>query len=105
MPRRIEKTLGIDADFGLDPLANPRTKLGVLAMRGNIAEAIEVALAEVFTQPVTTNLGWQDYFAQAQFVELSADTRINSEGENWETEVAALCDRQQEFLLDLSPAP
>lgn len=102
--RRIEKILGIASDFGVDPLANPRTKISVLAMRGDIEEAIEVALTEVFTQPVTTNLGWQDDFAQAQFVELTADPRIISAMKNWETEEAALRDRLQNFLMDLSAA-
>ena len=102
--RRIEIILGIASDFGVDPLANPRTKIGVLAMRGDIEEAIEVALTEVFTQPVTTNLGWQDDFAQAQFVELSADPRIISAMKNWETEEAVLRYRLQNFLMDLSSA-
>lgn len=102
--RRIEKFLGIASDFGVDPLANPRTRIGILAMRGDVEQAIEVALAEVFTQPVTTNLGWRDDFSQAQFIELTADPRIISAMKNWETEEAALRDRLQNFLTELSSA-
>jgi TolB-like protein len=102
--RRLEKILEIAARFGVDPLTNPRTHVAVLAMRGDVEQAIEIALAEVFTQPVTMNLGWRDDFVQAQYAEFATDPRIVAAMQNWENEEAAQRDRLQNFLMDLSSA-
>lgn len=100
--RRMEKMLAILAEFGLDPLDDPKTQVGVAAMRGDVEQAIQVALSDVFTQPVTTNLGWKTDYGQAQFTEFVADRRIQAAMQNWENEEAALRDRLKSFLADLS---
>lgn len=100
--RRMEKMLAISAEFGLDPLDDPKTQVGVAAMRGDVEQAIQVALSDVFTQPVTTNLGWKTDYGQAQFTEFVADRRIQAAMQNWENEEAALRDRLKSFLADLS---
>jgi TolB-like protein/Tfp pilus assembly protein PilF len=102
--RRLKKMLEIAARFGFDPLENPRAHVGLLALRGDIEQAIEVALADVFTQPVTMNLGWRDDFVQAQYAEFVTDPRIVAAMQNWENEEAALRDRLHNFLMDLSAA-
>ena len=100
--RRMEKILAISTEFGLDPLDDPKTQVGVAAMRGDVEQAIQVALSDVFTQPVTTNLGWKTDYGQAQFTEFVADRRIQAAMQNWENEEAALRDRLKSFLADLS---
>lgn len=99
---RIEKLLEIASGFGIDPLENPRDRISVLAMQGDLEQAIEIAIAEVFTEPVTTNLGWRDDFRQAQFSEFTADPRIAAAMQDWENEEASLRARLRQFLLDLS---
>jgi hypothetical protein len=99
--RRIEKMRENAAAFGLDPLRDPRAQVSVAAMRGDVEQAIQVALTDVFTQPVTMNLGWRDAFAQAQFKEFVADPRIQAAMKNWEDEETALRDRVKSFLSDL----
>lgn len=100
--RRMEKILAISTEFGLDPLDDPKTQVSVAAMRGDVEQAIQVALSDVFTQPVTTNLGWKTDYGQAQFTEFVADRRIQAAMQNWENEEAALRDRLKSFLADLS---
>jgi TolB-like protein/tetratricopeptide (TPR) repeat protein len=102
--RRLDKLRAIAASFGVDPLTRPRTKVNVLALQGKVEQAIEVALADLFTQPVTMNLGWKDDFVQAQFVEFVADPRVIAAMQNWDDEEAVLRSRLQSFLVDLSAA-
>jgi TolB-like protein len=102
--RRLDKLRAIAASFGVDPLAHPRTKVNVLALQGKVEQSIEVALADLFTQPVTMNPGWKDNFVQAQFVEFVADPRVIAAMQNWENEEAVLRSRLQSFLVDLSSA-
>ena len=91
----------IAAAFGLDPLDDPRVQVSEAAMRGDVAQAIQVALSDVFTQPVTMNLGWRNNYAQAQFTEFVEDSRIQAAMQNWENEETALRDQLKTFLSDL----
>jgi TolB-like protein/tetratricopeptide (TPR) repeat protein len=99
--RRIEKMSDIVATFGLDPLDDPRTQVDVAALQGDVAQAIQVALSDVFSQPVTMNLGWRVDFGQAQFTQFVEDPRIQAAMQNWENEETALRDQLKTFLSDL----
>lgn len=98
---RIDKMLKIAAAYGIDPLDDPRTKVSVAALRGDLTQAIDVALSDVFSQPVTMNLGWRNDYAQAQYKEFVADPRIQVAMQNWENEEVELRGRLQTFLSDL----
>ena len=78
--------------------------LNVLAMRGEIEQAIEVALADIFTRPVTRNLAWRDMFEQAQFSDVVADPRVQAAMRRWEDEEAVLRGNVQTYLADLHAA-
>jgi hypothetical protein len=93
--------LAIAEGFGIDPLDDPRAEVSVAAMRGEVDRAVEVALADVFTQPVTLNPGWKNDYAQAQFTEFAEDPRIQAAMQNWQDEEAALRERMKGFLSDL----
>ena len=99
--RRMETMLAIAKGFGIDPLDDPRTEVGVAAMRGDVEKAVEVALSELFTQAVTLNPGWKNDFAQAQFTKFVEDPRIQAAIQNWQDEEAALRNRMKGFLADL----
>ena len=103
--RRLDMILDFGKSFGLDLQENPHMHVGVLALQGDIEQAIEVALAEIFTQPVIMNPGWRDGFAQAQYTEFVKDPRVIAAMHNWENEEEALRDRVRSFLVDLSAAP
>lgn len=101
---RIEKMLATAKKLGGDPLADPQARLQVAALKGNTEEAIEVAVNEVFTQPVESNLGWKETFGQAQFSEFVNDSRVQLALKGWEKELAELRGQVSRFLADLSSA-
>jgi TolB-like protein/Tfp pilus assembly protein PilF len=102
--RRIDLVLARGEKNGLKIHENPYAEMNILAMRGEIEEAIEVALADIFTQSVTTNFNWRSMFEQAQFRELAADPRIQAAMRRWEDEEAVLRGEVQTYLADLHAA-
>jgi len=109
MPReevldRLNTLLDIGATLGFDATLDPNIHVSILAMRGEIEEAVEVALDRVFSRSVATNLGWRDNYAQAQYAEIVADPRIQAAMRRWEDEEAALRGQVQAYLADLQAA-
>lgn len=102
--RRLDDLLESAADFGIDPLEEPEVKLGVHALRGETEAAIETALTQVFTQPVTTALHWREMFSQAQYAEIIADERVKDALQRWQEEYDELRERVRAYLADLSAA-
>jgi TolB-like protein/Tfp pilus assembly protein PilF len=104
MLRRLEAQLAFGESVGFELAKSPRTYLDVLALRGDIAKAIEVAREEVLTQPVSVNLGWRRDFAQAQFEEIVADPGVQSAMRAWEEEEDRLRAMVRAYFSDLSTA-
>ncbi len=102
--RRLDKLLEFAANFGINLHERPEAHVGILALQGDIDQAIDIALAELFTQPVTMHPGWRDGFAQAQYAEFVKDPRVVAAMQNWENEEEAVRDRVRNYLLDLSSA-
>jgi tetratricopeptide (TPR) repeat protein len=100
--RRLDKILEFAANLGIDLREVPEAHVGILALQGDIDQAIDIALAEIFSEPVTMHPDWRDRFAQAQYSEFVKDPRIVDAMQNWEDEENALRDRVQNYLLDLS---
>ena len=82
----------------------PMTHMRILAVRGEIQEAIRVALDDVFTRSVMTSLGWKETFAQPPYTEIAADPRIQAAMQQWEQEEAAIRGNVAAFLQDLERA-
>ncbi|MGB5447564.1 MAG: tetratricopeptide repeat protein, partial [Woeseiaceae bacterium] len=82
--RRLDILIAKGEAMGFDYTEEPYTHLTVLAMRGQIEEAIQVALDEVFNRSVAINLGWRQTFAQAQYAAVVADARIQAAMHHWE---------------------
>lgn len=102
MLRRMDRLLSIAALFGLDPLDDPRTRVAVSAFRGDVEEAVNVALADVFTQPVVLNLGWQTDYAQPQYAEFVTRPEVSAAMDSWQADEDRLRERIRAFLADLS---
>lgn len=100
--RRLDTLLAFGESVGFKLEEQPRTHMSVLALRGDTAKAIEVALAEVFTQPVALNLSWREDFAQVQFADVVADPRVRSAMQSWEEEEARLRATVQAYFADIS---
>ena len=102
--RRLDDLLDSAARFGIDPLYDPVTKMSVHALRGETELAIETALTQVFTRPVTTALYWREMFSQAQYAEIVADERVKEALQRWEVDYDNLRERVRAYLADLSAA-
>lgn len=104
MLRRLDVLIKGGSELGIDPEQNPDTWIAILALRGEIDTAIDVALERVFSQSVATRLGWRDVFAQPQYAEIVADPRIQDAMRRWEAEESRLRNSVQAYFNDLQAA-
>ncbi|MGB5258101.1 MAG: tetratricopeptide repeat protein [Woeseiaceae bacterium] len=104
MLRRLNTLLEFGATIGYDLTNDPRTHLNVLALRGDVETAIEVALREVFSQSVAMNLDWQRDLAQAQYEDVTADSRVQAAMRRWLEEEAKLRESVRTYFAELSAA-
>jgi len=102
--RRVARIQEIAASYGVDLLQNPRARMTAMVMKNNTNGAVDLALSDVFSQPVLTDLNWRTRFSQAQFAEFVADPRIQAAMQSWEIEEEAVRDRVRGYLLDLRSA-
>ena len=102
MLRRLAKLREYADSFGFSPEQNPGTHVGFLVLQGKLEEAIEIALAELFSDSVAIHLDWRRALTQAQFAEFVEDPRIKTAMQRWENEESALRDQVKAFLADLS---
>jgi TolB-like protein/Tfp pilus assembly protein PilF len=102
--RRLDVVIERERAIGFDPMDEPIVRMNILAMRGEIQEAIQVALTDVFTRSASMTPGWRRAFAQAQLTELVADPRIQAAMQSWEDEEEALRGQVQSYLADLHAA-
>ncbi|MGI9261038.1 MAG: tetratricopeptide repeat protein [Woeseiaceae bacterium] len=102
MLARLETLGDISLSFGFDPKNVPPIYLGILALRGEVEEAVEVALAGVFSTSVAINLGWQETYALPQYADIVAEPRVQEAMRQWQAEEDALREQIRAFLLDLS---
>ena len=99
---RASALLGVADDFGLDPTVDPRSRLAVQLMRGQLEAARSTALDEVFSASVTTYLDSQRTFAQPLYRELVEDPRVQSALEHWLEELEIMQDNVARYLATLS---
>ena len=83
------------ASFGIDPMQNPKSRMSV-----NAESAVQVALNEIFTQPVTSNLDYPDLL-QVSFLEpVAADAGVRAAVRIWETDESELRREVARFLAE-----
>ena len=102
--RRVARFEEIAASYGVDLLQKPGARVTIMAMQGNVEDAIELALSDVFVPSVLMNLDWRTRYSQAQYAELTADPRVQAAMQEWETEEAEVRDKIRNYLLDLNSA-
>jgi len=103
--RRVARVEAIAASYGVDLRQDHDARMAIMALQGGVEGAIELALSDVIIPSVLTNLDWRRRFAQAQYVEMMADPRIQVALQAWETEEAEVRDKVRDFLFDLSSTP
>ncbi|MDH5621011.1 MAG: tetratricopeptide repeat protein [Gammaproteobacteria bacterium] len=102
--RRVARIQEIAAFYGMDLLKEPDARVSVMALQGNVDDAVELALSEVFVRSVLTHPNWRERFSQAQYKEFVARPRVQSALQSWEAEENAVRERVKNYLLDLSAA-
>jgi tetratricopeptide (TPR) repeat protein len=102
--RRVARIQEIAASYGVDLLQDPEARVSVMVMQSDTKDAVDLALSDVFSEPVLMNPDWRSRFSQAQFAEFVADPRIQAAMQSWEIEEEAARDRVRSYLLDLSSA-
>lgn len=102
--RRLDVLIEFTRSFGIEPTAKPDTHVAILVLRNEIAAAIEVALNEVFSDPVAMHLNWRDTYTQPHYAAVAADPRIQQAMRRWEAEEAALRADVEAYFADLQAA-
>jgi len=102
--RRIRRVQEVSVSYGVDLLHNPGTRVDMMVLQNNTAEAIELALSDVFTKSVLMDQDWRARFSQVQYTNFVADPRIQAAMQKWEAEEAIIRDQVKSYLLDLSTA-
>jgi tetratricopeptide (TPR) repeat protein len=101
---RLDRLIEILAALGFEPEQDPMTHTNILAMRGEIAAAVDVALERIFTQSVAVNLNWREQFAQPHLADVVKDPRVQAALQRWQEEEEVLRSRVQSFMADLQSA-
>ena len=99
--RRIDVLLANAETIGVDLTEDPNTYISILVLRGQVDEAIEVALNDIFSGSVAVNLNWRDTFLQPHYADLVEDERIQQSIRRWEDEEAALRGSVGSYFEDL----
>ncbi len=99
--RRLEVLVAWAESNGVDPTQDPHTNVRILALRGQTAEATEVALEAVFSESVALHLDWRDAWMQPQFAEIVADPRVQEAIQRWDDEEEALRGSVQSWFSDM----
>ncbi len=102
--RRLDVLLAYANSLGQDPTDKPATHVAILTLRGEIEEAIEVALKDLFSQSVALNLYWRDMLLQPHYAEVVADPRVQEAMRRWEEEEADLRASVESYFADLHAA-
>ena len=102
MLQRLTDILATAEDYDIDPLQDPTVQLEVHALRGETDQAIEVAINDVLSRTVTTDLGWLDRFATAQYREIVANPRVAAALERWKADYDSAREAARRYLAELS---
>ena len=98
---RLDKLLEFAVANGFKKERQPNTNMSILALRGEVQEAIKVGLSEVFVGSVAERLNWRETYFQPYFAEVVADPQVQAALKRWEDEEDALRGQVQTYLADI----
>jgi len=76
----------------------PVTYLTVLAMRGDVDAAVEFALENVVSLPITDAIWWREVFDEPFMMEVAADPRVQAGLKQWDEDIVTARAELREFL-------
>ncbi len=98
--RRVGVILGHVESFGINPMEHPMARVTINAINGNEEAAIQVALDEVFTDPVTSHLDFRMMLGMSFLETVTSDDRVQAALEQWETDESKLRRDVARFLAE-----
>ncbi len=98
--RRIAAIIEHVESLGMDPMENPMARASISAINGDTEAAIETALNEIYTGPVTSHLDYPDQLQLSFFETLAADSRIQAAVQQWDLEKSELRRSVARFLAE-----
>ncbi len=101
LTNRMNTLLEFAKANGYDPDSSPSVSLRLLAMRGEVQEAIKLGLSDVFAGSVAERLNWREDFSQAYFADVVADPDVQAALKRWEEEEEVLRGKVQTYLADI----
>ena len=99
--RRLDARMAYIESMGIEPKDNVNMNIGLLVLRGQVDEAIEVALNELFSESVAMHLNWRATLLQPHYSDLVADERVQQAMRRWEEEEASLRGSVESYFADL----
>ena len=99
--RRLDTLLSYVESLGVDPTENPNTYIGILVIRGQIDEAIDLALDSIFSESVAMHLDWRETWLQPHYAPVVEDERVQDAMQRWEEEEAVLRGSVESYFADM----
>lgn len=98
---RLDTLLEFATANGFDQKKAHTANMRILAMRGEVQEAIKVGLSEVFVGSVAERLNWRETFSQPFLADVVADPQVQAALKRWEEEEEAMRGQVQTYLADI----
>jgi len=101
LKRRLEQLLAVARSFGVEPTDDPGKALQILALRGEIEEAVKLVLSRLASESPLNHPGWRRTLDQPQYREIVADARVTAVLERWEEQEADVREQVRTYLADM----
>ena len=98
---RLDTLMEFAVANGFDLKRAHSANMGILAMRGDVQEAIKVGLSEVFVGSVAERLNWRETYSQPYLADVVADPQVQAALKRWEEEEESLRGQVQTYLADI----
>ena len=99
---RIDAYWRVIESQGLTPEDDPHTYMRVLAVRGETEAAIEFGLANVFNEPITITITWNNFWDLPHMRAVLDDPRVQQQLQRWESEKIDMREQIRAFLAERS---
>lgn len=104
LQHRLKQLLAVERSFGIEPTDDPARAFQILALTGEIEEAITLALSRLARESPLNHPGWRRALDQPQYREIVADARVEAALERWEEQEADVREQVRAYLADMRGA-
>lgn len=104
LQRRLRQLLAVERSFGAEPTDDPARAFQILALTGEVEEAIRLALSRLASDSPLNHPGWRRALDQPQYRDIVADARVEAAIERWEEQEADVREQVRAYLADVRGA-